>query len=118
MELARVASDPAVRLGKPVIFGTRVTVELLLGRPAAGDSPEQIGRAYPHLPPGSLAALVYAAAAVSNGVVIPRTAAIPDRAAPVAALQELAEAGGPAGFGDPVEWQRETRADRPLPGRE
>jgi hypothetical protein len=35
-----------------------------------------------------------------------------------AALAALAEAGGPSGFGDPAEWQRETRAERPLPGRE
>lgn len=35
-----------------------------------------------------------------------------------AALEALAVAGGPSGFGDPSEWQRETRADRPLPGRE
>ena len=36
----------------------------------------------------------------------------------VAALADLAAAGGPSGLGDPVQWQRETRADRPLPGRE
>jgi hypothetical protein len=34
-----------------------------------------------------------------------------------AALQSLAEAGGPSGFGDPVEWQRDVRSDRGLPGR-
>ena len=35
----------------------------------------------------------------------------------VAALEAIAATGGPSGFGDPCEWQRETRADRPLPGR-
>ena len=35
-----------------------------------------------------------------------------------AALAALAAAGGPSGFGDPAEWQREARAERPLPGRE
>ena len=35
----------------------------------------------------------------------------------VAALSEIANAGGPSGIGDPVEWQREVRADRALPGR-
>jgi hypothetical protein len=35
-----------------------------------------------------------------------------------AALEALAATGGPSGFGDPAEWQRETRADRPLPGRD
>ena len=35
-----------------------------------------------------------------------------------AALAALATAGGPSGFGDPGEWQREARAERPLPGRD
>ena len=34
-----------------------------------------------------------------------------------AALASIAAAGGPTNFGDPLEWQRESRADRPLPGR-
>lgn len=34
-----------------------------------------------------------------------------------AALAAIAAADGPTGFGDPVEWQRESRADRKLPGR-
>jgi hypothetical protein len=33
------------------------------------------------------------------------------------ALAALAAAGGPSGFEDPAEWQRQSRADRPLPGR-
>ena len=33
------------------------------------------------------------------------------------ALAALAAAGGPSGFDDPMEWQRQTRADRSLPGR-
>lgn len=32
-------------------------------------------------------------------------------------LAEFAAAGGPSGFDDPAEWQRQSRADRPLPGR-
>lgn len=35
-----------------------------------------------------------------------------------AALEALAAAGGPSDFGDPAEWQREARAERPLPGRD
>ena len=34
------------------------------------------------------------------------------------ALAAIATAGGPANFGDPLEWQRESRADRTLPGRD
>lgn len=35
-----------------------------------------------------------------------------------AALAEIAARGGISGIGDAVEWQREIRRDRPLPGRE
>ena len=35
-----------------------------------------------------------------------------------AALQQLAELGTFADIKDPVEWQRQIRKDRPLPGRE
>ncbi len=33
------------------------------------------------------------------------------------ALAAIAAAGGLKGLGDPVEWQRDSRADRPLPDR-
>ncbi len=33
------------------------------------------------------------------------------------ALAALAALGGPSGFEDPAEWQRQSRVDRPLPGR-
>jgi uncharacterized protein (DUF433 family) len=35
--------------GKPVIKGTRITVELILGKIAEGESVEQILLSYPHL---------------------------------------------------------------------
>lgn len=35
-----------------------------------------------------------------------------------AILEELAQAGGTRAIDDPVTWQQELRADRPLPGRE
>ena len=35
-----------------------------------------------------------------------------------AALAEIAACGGISGIGDAVEWQRDLRRDRPLPGRE
>ena len=36
----------------------------------------------------------------------------------LAALNRIAARGGIAGIDDPLAWQREQRADRPLPGRE
>ena len=72
MSVPTIVSDPKVMLGKPVIAGTRITVELLLEKLAAGESPEQILRAHPHLPEGSLqAAFGYAAALVRNDRIIP-----------------------------------------------
>ena len=40
------------------------------------------------------------------------------RARALAALDRIASRGGIAGMDDPVAWQREQRADRPLPRRE
>ncbi len=57
-----IVSDPKVMAGKPVIKGTRLTVEFLLELLAAGWTEEQILSNYPALTPESLKA-VYAFAA-------------------------------------------------------
>jgi uncharacterized protein (DUF433 family) len=44
-----VVSDPKVMMGKPVIVGTRITVELILEKLAAGETPEQILESHPRL---------------------------------------------------------------------
>jgi uncharacterized protein (DUF433 family) len=57
-----IVSDPEVMLGKPVIRGTRITVESILGKLAAGESVEQILEAHPRLTKeGVRAALSFAA---------------------------------------------------------
>jgi uncharacterized protein (DUF433 family) len=57
-----IAVDPEVMGGKPVVAGTRITVEEILRRLAAGESPEAILEAFPRLAPEGLhAALAYAA---------------------------------------------------------
>lgn len=67
-----IVCDPKVMLGKPVVAGTRITVELILEKLAAGELADQIIRAHPHLPEGSIqAALHYAAAVVRNELVVP-----------------------------------------------
>lgn len=54
--------DPAIMMGKPVIAGTRITVELILDKLAAGESIEQILDDYPHLTADAIrAAIGYAA---------------------------------------------------------
>jgi len=44
-----IVSDPNVMMGKPVIVGTRITVELILEKLAAGETIEQILDAHPRL---------------------------------------------------------------------
>jgi len=43
----RIKRDPAVMFGKPVIVGTRITVEHILRCLASGDSEEDIVADYP-----------------------------------------------------------------------
>jgi uncharacterized protein (DUF433 family) len=59
--------NPKVLVGKPVLIGTRISVELILEEMAAGASEEQLLRSYPHLKSGQIrAALAYAADLVKN----------------------------------------------------
>ena len=44
-----IKTDPNVMMGKPVIAGTRITVDLILEKLAAGESVEQILDAHPRL---------------------------------------------------------------------
>ncbi len=44
-----IVSDPSIMMGKPVIAGTRITVELILEKLAAGETVEQILDAHPRL---------------------------------------------------------------------
>jgi uncharacterized protein (DUF433 family) len=67
MDTNLIQSDPTVMMGKPVIAGTRITVELLLEKLAAGETVEQILEAHPRLTKESIsAALAYAAQAVRD----------------------------------------------------
>jgi len=45
----RIESNPGVMLGKPVIKGTKITVELILRKVADGFSFEEILQIYSHL---------------------------------------------------------------------
>lgn len=42
----KITSDPAVQFGKPVIVGTRVPVDIIVGHIAAGNTPEQVAADY------------------------------------------------------------------------
>jgi uncharacterized protein (DUF433 family) len=67
-----VVSDPGVMMGKPVIAGTRITVELILEKLAAGETVEQILDAHPRLTEDAVrAALAFAADALRADVIYP-----------------------------------------------
>lgn len=44
-----IVSNPSVMMSKPVIAGTRITVELILEKLSAGETIEQILEAHPRL---------------------------------------------------------------------
>jgi uncharacterized protein (DUF433 family) len=72
MQKGLIVSDPAVMMGKPVVAGTRITVELILEKLAADETVEQILEAHPRLSQEALqAALAFAAEALRADVVYP-----------------------------------------------
>ena len=72
MDRGLIVSNPAVMMGKPVVAGTRITVELILEKLAAGESVEQIVEAHPRLTPEAIrAALDFAARALRADVLYP-----------------------------------------------
>jgi uncharacterized protein (DUF433 family) len=67
-----IVSDPTVMMGKPVIAGTRITVELVLEKLSTGETVEQILDAHPRLSREAIqAALAFAAEALRADVVYP-----------------------------------------------
>ena len=67
-----IISDPDIMMGKPVITGTRITVEIILEKLSEGESVEQILESYPQLNRESiLAALSFATKALKADVVYP-----------------------------------------------
>jgi uncharacterized protein (DUF433 family) len=67
-----IVSDPNIMMGKPVVKGTRITVELILEKLAAGETIEQILDAYLRLThEGIHAALTFAAEVLKGDVVYP-----------------------------------------------
>lgn len=68
MTTDRIEIDPHVMMGKPVIRGTRVTVELLLRKISEGASEDDLLAAYPRLHRDDIrAAVAYAADLLAQG---------------------------------------------------
>jgi uncharacterized protein (DUF433 family) len=58
----RIEVNPKIMLGKPVIRGTRITVELILRKLGEGATQKDLLEAYPHLTEDDIqAAITYAA---------------------------------------------------------
>ncbi len=71
MTTERIEINPAVMLGKPVIRGTRITVELILRKLAEGETEAELLEDYPHLKPQDIrAAIAYGAASVAHEEVV------------------------------------------------
>ncbi len=67
-----ITSDPAIMMGKPVIKGTRITVEVILERLAAGETIPQLLEAYPRLTPEAVAAaLAFASQVLRTDTIYP-----------------------------------------------
>lgn len=65
--LKRITIDTKVMLGKPVIKGTRLTVELILEKLAYGATYESLLKDYPFLTRDDIrAAVLYASRAIST----------------------------------------------------
>ena len=65
----RIVSDPAILGGKPIIKGTRISVEMVLEWIASGGHRDDIVAAYPQLSAEDVQqAIGYAAHAVKNEV--------------------------------------------------
>lgn len=77
MEKQWIVSDPNVMMGKPVVAGTRITVELILEKMAAGETVEQILDAHPRMTREAIqAALAFASQALRADVLYPVAEAV------------------------------------------
>ena len=64
--LKRIVTNPKIMLGKPVIKGTRLTVELIVEKVAYGETIENLKKDYPFITEDDIrAALLYAAKCVA-----------------------------------------------------
>ena len=73
---SRIVIDERIMVGKPIIKGTRITVEAIIRRMAEGFTIRELLKEYPKLKEKDImAALEYAANVVSEEEIIPRVRA-------------------------------------------
>lgn len=72
MPESKIVSDPKILFGKPVIAGTRISVELILEKLAFGEKIEELLIDYPHLTEHDIRAVFqFAADALRQDIVYP-----------------------------------------------
>ncbi len=77
MQKKLIVSDPKIMMGKPVIAGTRITVEMILEKLSSGETEEDLLEAHPRLTREAIrAALAFAAQALRADVVYPVAEAV------------------------------------------
>lgn len=70
--LGRIVIDPQIMVGKPVIKGTRIPVELILGILGQGATYEDILQGYPHVTKEDIyACLLFAQQALDDSTFVP-----------------------------------------------
>lgn len=66
-----ITYDAEILNGKPVIAGTRISVEFIMELIASGATVDDIAKEYPHIPVNGIReAVVYAAESVKNEILI------------------------------------------------
>lgn len=71
MEYKHIISNPAILGGKPVVRGSRISVQLILEWIASGASIQDIIKKYPHLTEeGVREAILYASNFMANEILI------------------------------------------------
>jgi uncharacterized protein (DUF433 family) len=71
MTTERIEIDPAIMMGRPVIRGTRITVELIMRKLSEGANEDELLSDYPHLTREDIrAAMAYGAASVAHEEIV------------------------------------------------
>ena len=70
MAQALIVADPKIMMGKPTVAGTRITVELILEKLAAGEAVGQIPASLPRLTDERIRAAIAFAAEVPGAEVV------------------------------------------------
>lgn len=70
-QFKHIGADPDILGGKPILTGTRISVELIMEWVASGATPDAIVAKYPHINREAVQeAILYSAASVKNEILL------------------------------------------------